>query len=105
MERAHRYAFVLTKSSIDVDGDVEGIAAATDHLQGKLQCRPRSLRREQPTLTEVGARISHVSDACDGRRLNTLTVYRRECIGAHGALADGRTRAPTRSRQGSRPDQ
>ena len=32
MERAHRYAFELTKSSIDVDGDVEVIAAATDHL-------------------------------------------------------------------------
>ena len=57
MERAHRYAFELTKSSIDVDGDVEVIAAATDHLQVKLQCRPRSLRREQQTLSEVGARM------------------------------------------------
>ena len=56
MERAHRYAFELTKSSIDVDGDVEAIAAATDHLQVNLQCRPRSLRREQPTCSEVGAR-------------------------------------------------
>ena len=56
MERAHRYAFELTKSSIDVDADVEVIAAATDHLQVKLQCRPRSLRREQPTCSEVGAR-------------------------------------------------
>ena len=45
MERAHRYAFELTKSSIDVDGDVEVIAAATDHLQINLQCPPRSLRR------------------------------------------------------------
>ena len=25
MERAHRYAFELTKSSIDVDGDVESL--------------------------------------------------------------------------------
>ena len=57
MERAHRYAFELTKSSIDVDGDVEVIAAATDHLQVKLQCPPRSLRREQQTLSEVGARM------------------------------------------------
>ena len=57
MERAHRHASELTKSSIDIDGDVEVIAAATDHLQVKLQCRPRSLRREQPTLTEVGARM------------------------------------------------
>ena len=56
MERAHRYAFKLTESSIDVDGDVEVIAAATDHLPVKLQCRPRSLRREQPTCSEVGAR-------------------------------------------------
>ena len=39
MERAHRHASELTKSSIDIDGDVEVIAAATDHLQVKLQCR------------------------------------------------------------------
>ena len=57
MERAHRHASELTKSSIDIDGDVEVIAAATDHLQVKLQCRPRSLRREQQTLSEVGARM------------------------------------------------
>ena len=57
MERAHRYAFELTKSSIDVDGDVEVIAAATNHLQINLQCPPRSLRREQQTLSEVGARM------------------------------------------------
>ena len=57
MERAHRYAFELTKSSIDIDGDVEAIAAATDHLQVNLQCAPRSLRRKHPTLTEVGARM------------------------------------------------
>ena len=56
MERAHRHASELTKSSIDIDGDVEVIAAATDHLQVKLQCRPRSLRREQQTLAEVGTR-------------------------------------------------
>ena len=58
MERAHRHASELTKSSIDIDGDVEVIAAATDHLQvnTNLQCRPRSLRREQPTCSEVGAR-------------------------------------------------
>ena len=55
--RAHRYAFELTESRIDVYGDVEVIAAATDHLQVKLQCRPRSLRREQQTLSEVGARM------------------------------------------------
>ena len=42
MERAHRHASELTKSSIDIDGDVEVIAAATDHLQVKLQCRPRT---------------------------------------------------------------
>ena len=51
MERAHRYAFELTKSSIDVDGDVEVIAAATNHLQINLQCPPRSLRREQQKLS------------------------------------------------------
>ena len=56
MERAHRHASELTKSSLDIDGDVEVIAAATDHLQVNLQCPPRSLRREQPTLSEVGAR-------------------------------------------------
>ena len=56
MERAHRHASELTNISIDIDGDVEAIAAATDHLQVKLQCRPRSLRREQPTCSEVGAR-------------------------------------------------
>ena len=61
MERAHRHASELTKSSIDIDGDVEVIAAATDHLQVKLQCPPRSLRREQQTLSEVGG--THVSDA------------------------------------------
>ena len=32
MERAHRHASELTKSSIDIDGDVEVIAAATDHV-------------------------------------------------------------------------
>ena len=37
MERAHRHASELTKSSIDIDGDVEVIAAATDHLHVKLQ--------------------------------------------------------------------
>ena len=41
MERAHRHASERTKSSIDIDGDVEVIAAATDHLQVKLQCPPR----------------------------------------------------------------
>ena len=57
MERAHRHASELTKSSIDIDGDVEVIAAATDHLQVNLKFRPRSLRREQQTLSEVFARM------------------------------------------------
>ena len=95
MERAHRHASELTKSSIDIDGDVEVIAAATDHLQVKLQCRPRSLRREQQALSEVGARMSHVSDAKDGRRLITLTVSSCVCkMGrmVHSQQTDGRER-------------
>ena len=73
MERAHRHASELTKSSIDIDGDVEVIAAATDHLQVKLQCRPRSLRREQQTCGEVGARMLVTQTMGDGS-LITLTV-------------------------------
>ena len=57
MERALRHASELTKISIDIEGDVEAIAAATDHLQVKLQCPPRPLRREQQTLSKVGARM------------------------------------------------
>ena len=101
MERAHRHASELTKSSIDIDGDVEVIAAATDHLHVKLQCRPRSLRREQQTCGEVGARMLVTQTMGDG---SLHSPYHRECNGAHGALADGRTRAPTRSQHGSRPD-
>ena len=68
MERAHRHASELTKSSIDIHigGDVEVIAAATDHLQVKLQCRPRSLRREQQTLSEVGSRMLVTQRMGDG---------------------------------------
>ena len=61
MERAHRHASELTKSSIDIDGDVEVIAAATDHLQVKLQCRPRSLapRPESSQLTLCAVKWAH----------------------------------------------
>ena len=80
MERAHRHASELTKSSIDVYGDVheEVIAAATDHLQVSSQvAMPASIAapraaNSQLTLREVGAR--NVSDAEDGRRLITSTV-------------------------------
>ena len=66
MERAHRHASELTNISIDIDGDVEAIAAATDHLQVNLQCPPRSLRREQQTLSEVGARMLVTQTMGDG---------------------------------------
>ena len=104
MERAHRHASELTKSSIDIDGDVEVIAAATDHLQVKLQCRPRSLRREQPTCSEQ--KCAHAGER---RKRCEMAQYTHRIVvsvnGAHGVLADGRTRAPTRSQHGSRPDQ
>ena len=53
MERAHRHASELTKISIDVDGDVEAIAAATDHLQVNLQCLSRFLMLPCRVLTLI----------------------------------------------------
>ena len=105
MERAHRHASELTKSSIDTDGDVEVIAAATDHLQVKLQCRPRSLRREQQTCGEVGARMLVTQTMGDGSYYTHRIIVGVISNGAHGTLADGRTRENTRSQHGSRPDQ
>ena len=73
MERAHRHASELTNISIDIDCDVEAIAAATDHLQVKFQCRPRYRCAES---SQLAVKWAHAGErrANDARWLITPTV-------------------------------
>ena len=86
MERAHRHASELTKSSIDIDGDVEVIAAATDHLQVKLQCPPRDRCAESSKLS---AKWAH---ACERRRgWETASNTHRIVVSVMGHTAHSQT--------------
>ena len=90
MERAHRHASELTKSSIDIDGDVEVIAAATDHLY-QSSCNAGLDRCAESS--KLSAKWAHMwAHACERRRgWETASNTHRIVVSVMGHMAHSRT--------------